>query len=516
MLSALNKNKHMKKLFLTLCALSIGAGTYAANESDIVTILPEGIQAKTYLRNANSVTQWGASQTQEKPINAKFSTIARTDDGKIYIGNALSDGYEGYLVGTVEGNVVTFSLPQAVSRDGNILEICRVIPSDTNTTYVLDENSDHVSYTFDGENLIMDEGNVIGFIKADGKWNGYAETRQVFSQFNYTVLEAPEGGDRFDLALAYEGELYQQGIPTLYEVFPACQKENKLYIQGFSSYNPDNWVVANIDGDKVIFEGSQYLGSTYYGLEFLCPAKDTPEWIPGYETWEHHYALTPSLTMAYDAETRTLTALDKNDVLTVNYSPDTYNYGMVYINPCFKAQPEKIALKPVAPLFDRTNFTWMNGDSPLLTFQIQPLNIDGDVLDKNRMGAQIYMNDKLYTFDEWTYWLDSDITTIPWCYNASDIAMMSNGYTSIYFAEGWIENLSIKAVYTDTEGKEWLSDATYVVGSPTSSVDALESVGTMMTEYYDLTGKRVFPTDKGIKIRRDINADGTSTYTKIF
>lgn len=506
----------MKKLFSALCVLSISVGAFAANEADIVTILPDGVQAKTFLRNATSVTQWGASQTQEKPINAKFSTIARTDDGKIYIGNILSDGYEGYLVGTMDGDVATFSLPQAVSYEGNILEICRVIPTENNSTYVLDENSDHVSYTIDGENLLMEEGSVIGFIKADGKWNGYAETKQEFSPFNYSILDAPEGGERFNLAMAYEGEMYQQGIPTLYEVFPACLKDDILYIQGFSAYNPENWVVARIDGDKAVFEGAQYLGSTYYGLEFLCPAIDSPEWIPGYDTWEHHFALTPSLTMAYDAEAKTLTALDKNDVLTVNYSPDTYNYGMVYINPSFKAQPEDIALKPAAPLFDKANYIWMNGDSPLLTFQIQPLTIDGYVLDKSGLGAQIYMNDKLYTFDEWTYWLDSDITTIPWCYNSSDIAMMSNGYTSIYFAVSWIENLSIKAVYTDSEGKEWLSDATYVVGT-SSSAEAVESDWSIIsTEFYDMTGKRVSPTDKGIKIRRDVKADGTTSFSKIF
>ena len=454
---------------LTAAAVAlISAPAAALSPSDVVTEYPSGAEVATYLVDANSITQWGADQVRSAGVNSRLATIARTSDGKIYIDNSLSNDWTGYVVGTVSGDKVTITLPQTLSHGSDVKEVSRLLPelaegSTRVKTYVRDTENTTITYTITDGKLILDADQVFGFTDAEGVWNGYSETEQTFSPFEASLIEVPEGAETFDMALRYQNGGSGIGEQYSYTLLHAAQKGNDLYIKGFSNKNPDGWTRFAIDGDKATFTGAQYLGMNG-GIEYLCPAVDSPEFIPGYNVWEHHFTVTESITFAYDAEKRTLTARDENDVLIVNPSPDVYIFGTTYINPMFAAQPVDVSPYPQAPVFDPKYCKWENGEQPMLNFELTPLNVDGQLLNTEFLGFQIYVNDKLYTFDANEYWLDDNMTTIPWNFQSMNIYMLENGYWVVFFeGESRMKNVSIKAVYT-IDGKEYLSAPTYPDG----------------------------------------------------
>lgn len=90
--------------------------------------------------------------------------------------------------------------------------------------------------------------------------------------------------------------------------------------------------------------------------------------------------------------------------------------------------------------------------------------MDGQLLDANKFGFQIFVDGKLYTFDALDFWLDEDMTTVPWAFNSSHIYMSENGVFNVYFEEeSKMKELSIKAVYTDGD-QTYSSAPTYPDG----------------------------------------------------
>ena len=468
----------MKTITTSLVAMALSLSTlpaFALSETDIVADFPDNSEVSTYLVDAVSITQWGADQVRESNINSRLAEIARAADGKVYVRNLLASDWTGCLVGQIDGDKLTFALPQVLRYGEDLGEVSRVVPefsegTDHIRTLVRDTENSTITYTFKDGKLVLDEDIIFGFINEEGDWNGYSETDQVLSLFEATLVKVPEDAETFDLSLCYETDRDSRGIPGIYTLLHAAKKDNKLYVKGFSNANPESWVVADIEGNTVTFTGSQYLGSSYYGLEYLCPAKDNPVWNAGYMIWEHDYSIVPSLTLAYDEEAGTITATDKNDVLTVNSSPDQYVWGDIFANPKFAGQPEDVSPYPQAPVFNLEFCSWNNGEEPQLTFQLRPLNVNGQLLDKAHMAFRIYVDGEPYTFKGYQYWMDEDLTDIPWGFMNPFMEMSVNGYWVVTFeGERYMKEIAIRAVYT-LDGEEYLSAPIYPDGKTDEDV----------------------------------------------
>lgn len=343
------------KIFASLAFGVSALPMFAISEADVVTQYPSGAETSEYVVDYQAIKQWGQDQVYVWAGNSRLSTVARTSDGKIYISNIVSNGWDGYLVGTVSGDKITCTLPQTFSYDGDLKELSRLTPKlaeGTNRiqTYVKDTEATTVTLTLEGDRIVLDEGIVLGYTDAEGKWSEYAETDQNFTLFTATPVIVPEDAETFDVKFSYTGLRSTFGDKNIYKMLHGAKKDNDLYIKGFSDDNPDGWAHAVIEGDKATFTGAQYLGMGASGPEYLCPAVDTPEFIPGYNEWEHHYTITESLTMAYDAQTGALTALNSNDTMVVNTSEETYTGGQVYSNPALAPQPEEVSPYPMAPV----------------------------------------------------------------------------------------------------------------------------------------------------------------------
>lgn len=501
------------------------ADNMTASADQVVYDLPADAQARGYLRDGMLFRQWGADNIKRETLTSTHFTIAETPDGKVYIENALtSDRYgetKGYLVGTRTDNTVVFTFPQVLQWKDTYMTVMRLedtiiqVPGyDPGTTYSrpsfkIFDGPQEVMFTIDNGTLIQESNQLIGFVNDDGKWNGYGEYELVFSPFDWSLVSVPEDSEAFRLSFAYSDK-----------PLSARRKGNELYIQGLSTHYPDSWVKGTISGDRITFENGQYLGIGNYSIEFLCTGFDTPEFIPGYNTWEHHYTITPSMEMAYDESKGVISALDKNDCFILNSSQTAFAYGRVLTNPRFEIMPEEVDPKPLMPTFSIDENQWINGQDPYLTFKVRPYNIDGQPLDTDNIGFMIEVDGVPYVFTSELYYMDEDMTVIPWGFNNEFIEMDSDGNTRIFFQQPNLNALTIRTVHT-VDGEDYYSDPQSpdnpVVQDPSSRTDSTVYVDSpvVAVRYYDLEGRVVSSPVRGFYIRQAVHENGSVTVNKI-
>ncbi|MDE6027424.1 MAG: hypothetical protein K2G23_05095 [Muribaculaceae bacterium] len=527
----------MKKLIIAMTIAAFSMPQVAKgieieiSPEKVVNELPAGLEPRNYLRDGELFRQWGSDAIKYETLQASLSSIAESDDGKVYISNAMSGLSECYLVGTRKDNTLTFAFPQIVKNGEEYLAVMRLEPTTieipdyddyviSKPTFKVSSEKQEIEFNIEGGIWSQVQDIYFGYVNAQGEWTGYGELNQVFTPFDSKLVEVPADAEKFNVSIKYDDLSDYRGVPGLYKLLPACQKGNDFYIQGLSNQYPENWIAGTIDGDRITFKNGQFLGIGKWSIEYFCTGIDTPEYIPGYNTWEHHLSMNPELEMSYDPVTREIKALDKNDALMVNASPTSYVNGDVYLNAEFKRQPTHVDPTPLMPIFKRGENVWDNGFDPYLTFQILPLNIYGDLLDTSNIGFEIDTDGGPYLFSAETYWFDDNLTIVPWGVVSPFIEMYENGYTGIYFQdETFLRDLSIRTVNKIGE-KIYYSDPqtpdSPKVQDPVSGIKIIpnESVSRSI-KYFDMNGNPVVNPKNGIFIRQTMNEDGTLNHLKI-
>lgn len=489
-------------------------------QTEVITEYPADAVVSNYVRQGIGVRSWWDT-VYPTDLGGRISRVATAADGTCYLGNAI-DGVTGYLVCARTDTSFTIQLPQAVEAVVNdwtgetgVVYVKRLVADgDPVTSYVVDTESQEISFEIGENSFRLPAGVAVGIVDADDNWLGYAEYDLTYTLFNESPVVAPAGAEEFDLAFGYLGAFDYDGDPTLWRRLRACKDSEALYIKGFGTANPDGWARFKIKGDRVVLEKAQYLGMENGHLEYLCAGIDEPVWDPGYQYWQHFYSVVPSMEFGYDAETGSIWALDKNDLLTVNSSADVYADGSVFCNPSFTVQTALTSYVPQAPVFNDKDFTWVNGREPQLSFQLMPFNDKGQLIDASNLGFSIYLEGELYEFDKTTYWLTESMTEIPWGYDSPSVYMYPNGFSVIFFADKNLKDLTVKSVYT-VDGKKYYSGGMSPDEGGAVGVKSLSGDRTVaFIECFDLNGKKVNGSAAGVVVRRITYKDGTVSYEK--
>lgn len=529
--------KTLIKSFVALALIAPQVATAASidiSPDKVVTTLPAGAESSNYLCDATLFRQWGSDNIKTEPTQASLSTIAEAGD-KVYIGHLLDGVTEGYVVGTKVGNTVTVALPQVVLNGEEYLAIMCMEPKTVQETvegytynrltYVISEGPQEIVYSFENGKITQSNSAEFGFVNAEGTWNGYGETGQTYTPFNGELVVAPADAEDFQLALQYKEPMDVRGNPYLYKILTARKKGNEIYIQGLSYQYPESWIKGTIDNDKVTFESGQFLGIGNYSIEYFSAGIDTPEFIPGYNVWNHNISLTPQLVLSYDSERLSMSSLDPNDCFVTNSSPTEYAGGDALLDCTLWRQPSTPNPTPIMPLFTIGVNNWDNGMEPELSFQILPLNIYGQVLDQNNIGFEISVEGEPYSFDAWTYWMDEDMTIIPWGFQSAFINMNYNGFTVVQFQnEHYMRNVLVRTTYRDGD-QVYYSDpqnpldpqVQEPIPDPNSGVKkvSVSEAPIISSRYIDLKGNYVANPVKGIYIRENRHEDGSISREKV-
>ncbi|MDE5790788.1 MAG: hypothetical protein K2H96_06140 [Muribaculaceae bacterium] len=531
----------MKQLLTTLAIVALLAPVATQAESidvsadKVVYNLPAGAELKSYLRNGEEFYQWGSDDVRHDIMTATLCDVAEYD-GKIYISNSIADGTKGYLVGTRTGNTVTFTFPQVLEYSGDYVAVMRLDAYSyiddtwgypyTINTYVLSDKEQKVVFNYEDGNLIQADDVEFGLVKADGTWDELGETAVKYTLFTEELVVVPDDAERFEVAIKYQDTSYRSGSTELYKIVKGAKSGNEIFLQGLSAMYPESWVKGTIDGDKITFKGGQFLGIDSDYIQYFCTALDDRQFMPGYNTWMHDFTIIPEIIMNFDAQSNEMWADDINESFIISPSPTVYDFAWeVYFDLTLKRQPANIDPHPLKPLFTKGVNQWTQKYSdktmlyPFLTFQLLPLNIYGDVLDKANLGFEIEVDGEPYTFTASRYRIGEDKVIIPFRFFSAYINMLDNGWTTVEFSgEDSMSGVTIRAVYKvgdqlyysepqnplDPENQEIITEVEEIICSPIAS-----------SSYYDLKGNVVVNPAKGIYILRNQHEDGSITYSKV-
>lgn len=446
------------------------------------------------------------------------------DGNDVYIKNPISQfATDTYMRGTLEGDKIVCQLPQLIyqeaDEEGVVYDFYVSLLNGEETaleygstwTYTMPESDNSVSYSLIDGKWVMDlEGyeTIIGLIDDDEYWYGYGDCAVVYTEFNETPLEVPADLVTEEWAFTADGSGHNVNVGF---------DGDEVYIQGISSYIPDAWVKGTVDGDKIVFEGGQYMGSysapTGFYLAYLVGG------IEFDDAGSVNYRIQPELTFAYDAEAK---KMNYNYTLFVNSTTDYIRYLEMYNYPIIRLQPESFNPTPEHVTLDTFDDTYGYYG---IRFNLPNVTPEGYILDTDNIYWRMFLDGDLFEFDEETYgYIDGNNTEIPYGFYSDTWEIMSSGsMTTVFLYVEGFDVLSIQVLYKDPEtGRSYYSEAmnlnviTYdVTYGYVTAVEKISDANATSVEYYDLNGLRVNNPEKGIYLKRSTNSNGEVVTSKV-
>lgn len=295
---------------------------------------------------------------------------------------------------------------------------------------------------------------------------------------------------------------------------------NSVYIKGLVPAYPQAWVKAEKQFDGKYWAGVQVLGYDFSDYPYFLMCLDGESILRTfpleYNEADGTYTFksdTQSMACGYvqEGETSITTLHSYTDIeLTV---------------------AQASAARPVAPKV----YTGIDGDMSCydnssskyteFIFTADRVDTDGNALNEDELSFRIYSDGQLYTFKLSEYpklKAGKDLTDIPYSYNDYDYFYKSNTKRYIYFEKVSEpkETIGVELVYTH-DGKEYVSDRlVYDIATGKDSVLGISHAmgdGSQVksVEYYDLSGRRLPSSAKGVGIRLTRYADGSVKTVKV-
>ncbi len=485
----------------------------AMKTSGVINTAPEGT-TKLYAGSGYSVMSFGESATLA-PTDGVAQEIVTCENGDIYWKNPIfALPTDTYLKGSLNGNDITLSLPQAIYEfEGNTFYAysLKMETREDGAWFVPDTENADITMTVDpATGIITQQGdNMLGLCNANGNWIMIGQTQMKLTPFTKEVTYMPADVEAEDW-----GMTYTESISEASAVVKVGISGDKMYISGLHPLDEKACITADIADGKIHWDSEQYLG--YYGGYFFYAyggKKTVTESVDedGIPTIEEHIQYQNDATFAYDADAKTITPIIDGQLIMIS-SGMTFPL-VTYEKPYFKYQGPVTDFTPVAATgMDLWNFE--EDGFNLFIFSLQPKNAQGQILDANAMSYEVYVNDELFTFTPEEYMIESPMTRIPYGFT-DDMGNFSvtgaERMITLYRTD--IQNLSVISYCKDADGIEHASErATYTVAGISDAATDSPVVGCI---YHDLSGRIVSNPSAGIYIKEIIRADGSRQISKV-
>ena len=292
--------------------LQLAQSRKAPARVDVITEQPEG-ELRTYQRSGGAMyNMWNYLFTTYQDGGAMKMVFA--PDGKtVYMQDPISQAAAGtWVKGTLStnGKILTVPLNQFiiyyddmgyglmtawvdVTVDGNG-NLQQSVNSDIHQAIFTLHDDGTISLNGSSGDVETFECSGLGLIYDDDlSWAGYADWESVYTPFDGTPVELPDGAVLEDFSMSYV-DSYGSASGKMVKV---AMMGNDVYVQGFSSYAPDGVMKGTLSGDKVVFPSDQYIGigsSKFLNMMGL----------------DAEYMMLDNLEFDYDAASRTMTASD--------------------------------------------------------------------------------------------------------------------------------------------------------------------------------------------------------------
>ena len=481
----------------------------APTRVDVISEQPEG-ELKTYVRSGGAMYNfWGYLFSTYQDGSAMQMVYA--DDGKtVYLQDPISQAAAGTWVRAElsdDGKTLTMPLNQHIIFYDDVgygmITAWVDVTLDDDGYVVATPNLDIQEATFtigdDGTiSLVGSSGDVnnfecsgLGLIYDDDfTWAGYSDWESVYTPFDATPVELPDGIVMEDFSMSY---VDSNGSPAG-KMVKVAMMDNDVYIQGFSSMVPEGIMKGTMNGDKVVFPSDQYLGignSLFMNMMGL----------------DADYMILDNLEFDYEAETRTMTA---SDILAVVAGESIQElFATPVIAPYFDH-----AATPANPeVIDFVDQGEVGGNN-YGSFNVPTLDTEGNFINPNDLYYRIYFDeDELFTFgpDEYPY-VTQFMTDVP--YNYTEGYDFGVGGATVYFYETGFRRVGIQSVFCGggevhesdivymelTEGNTPVGNADHYAGyCHDNAKPAGFSIG--RAQGYDIAMYVYDPSLKGMKVK---------------
>lgn len=488
----------MKKFSILFCMIAASAVSTPV-VADEINSLPESAEVKSYSRSCSLFTTfWGATFPQEESMLPGKIAFDGTD---VYMLDPV-DGYQAYIKGVIEGNVITFEFPQQISNSTYLNRLTNVSDEDGKWSYALnDEAPNTLTFHVEADGTVkMDSKNddvIMGVTNASGVWQNRGAFGLEFEPFDMSTVELPADVETATYVLTRDGNSRN---------ITAGFSGNDFYVQGLCELLPEAWAKGTLNDDKVTFPSGKYMGIDPR-LGYLLSMYGV---TPGTRSFE------PAFIMSYDSQNGSLKAVndlllcpgeDFVDMLSFEVESNIVLVPAKEITDYTPAAPQ-ITDVVVYPQYPNQGWDYMDVNLSIVTVDGQLLNTDNIyyrlLLDNE---PYILMPDDFEDLEEPMEWIPYDFE----CYDLENLGGTSRS-VSIYISD--VTKYSVQEKYVDGD-KEYLSAIS--TWGETVGVKGVESVDATEKDSFftDLSGRRVKNPISGIYVKTTIYSDGNVVNRKI-
>ncbi|MBR6284426.1 MAG: carboxypeptidase regulatory-like domain-containing protein [Muribaculaceae bacterium] len=293
--------------------------------TQVITEAPEGT-VKYYTRSGGTYSRnTGSAGAQQSGL----VEIVFCDNNEVYILNPISSvTTASYIKGTLNGNQITFNLPQTLYNTGQgynmelaWLDITPYVNGTVSSYYdsaiKADRTNTTAVFTIDGDQISL-QGSSSTYVLAgvwddDEMWYGCADYESVYTETTLEEEIVPPTGIT-PVTYYYTGTtVYSSEEHTFSQTVNIVKDGNDIYFQGLATADasrailPNAWAKGTLSGNTVTIPMGQYMG-LYSGNAI---------YLVGYTSG------ASDITFTYDAEAETFT-LDCD--MFVNGKPDEIYY----------------------------------------------------------------------------------------------------------------------------------------------------------------------------------------------
>ena len=290
-----------------------------------------------------------------------------------------------------------------------------------------------------------------------------------------------------------------------------------VYFKGLVGFLPESYSKGTLseDGKTITIPGNQYVGMTY-DIDF-----DTWQFIELKAfLWgaSKEDGSIGDLVLSYDAEGGKMTT---DQYVLVNGSRRFIKVNELYDNARLEI-PEIAtpAMPTIIDVVEEENF-FTEEMVPAMKAEIPLVDIYGDKIYAPFLSYRVYKDvngiQEPFIFDQYAYYEYEDLKNVP--YTKDDGAFFYEGASLVLILTDnfdlW-KRIGLRSVYT-VNGKVRESEIFWFnigIDGPTVGIDGINA-NDLNAEFYDMQGRKVARTAKGLLIKQQQQADGTVKTMKV-
>lgn len=471
--------KILKNLLIAGALVSTTLSVSAARWGTLQEEPGEGVSSQ-WVRNSISYMNIGGLMEAEGADVGGALTMVTAEDGTIWIDYPISSfRTNGWLQGKIEGDKMTFSLPQCIVEDEGTPFYLAVVDREG----IMLDDQDY-TLTKQGENWVSDDATAcLGIVSSNGDWMYCSDYDYIISPFTSVGAEAPKG-------LETKNYVFRSGDTGHY--VKVGVDGDDIWVKGLLESAPDNWILGKRSGDVVSFKTGAYLG-TYDDFQV------TPHhvYFMACKIVKEEYFPIDNLEYKWNQEDESMTT---DGTFIFNFSPnkeEVFYLQSAEGSTFTVSNGLEMAMTPAMP----TDVIYNYGDESVISL-IPQLSENDEILDTEKLFYIVYIGDKPLTFDQNDYfYLDmEEMTEVPYSYTDNYDFIINGTYHEIYLYNVGNNKVGIQSVYYGG-GERRVSDIRYSDNTIVNGVGELSNDENAAPEIrYDLSGCPVRDNRRGIVI----------------